>query len=97
DRLVTFTRAWRRDLDNDLGSAVYILPRQNGGRPLVREVLQIRLDDIEVREHDIERWQEDFADRMCFQLRGDHQVEASENFLVRDAWRRRHVVLSVDD
>ena len=95
DRLVALSGAGRPDLHDEIWRAVHPVA-QDLGRPLVRHVQQIRLDDIECGEDDVEGRQEDSSDRRRGQVVCDRQVQPADDGLVRQFRRRRHVVLSVD-
>jgi hypothetical protein len=62
-----FAGARRTDLDDEVRRALDVLRAQHLGAPSGRHVEQIRLDDVEPREDDVERRQEHLALRMLLQ------------------------------
>ena len=77
-------------------------PRQVEGRhdlvsALIREVDQIRLDDVEMREHDVVGRSKQATDRVVFQPGPDEKREVHRDLLVLRVRRRGHVVLPVNE
>ena len=57
---------------------------------------QVRLDDVNAGEDDIQRSKEDTTDRVLLQPVADQDVEIPQDLLVGDVRRGRHVVLPID-
>ena len=53
DRLVAFSRAWRPNLNHDVGRARDVLTREQFRGPFIRYDQQIGFDDVESREQDV--------------------------------------------
>ena len=68
----------------------------HAGRTLARQIQKIRLDDIEVRDDDVERREKHFADRIRLEVIADGQVQLPQDPLVAQVGRWRHVVHPVD-
>jgi len=96
DRFVALSSAWRPNLYDQVWRSHDVLVREKLGRALVRDVQQVRLDDVKHREAYVQRGVEHSAVRMRFQPRTDQQIQPAGNLLVPDIGRRRHVVLPVD-
>jgi hypothetical protein len=77
ERFVAPARAGRQDLDNQVRHTLDVLRREGLQRALVRQVEQIRLDDVNAREDHIERRIEQLANRVCAKVVADGQGQAS--------------------
>ena len=74
-------------------SALTALRREDRGSPLVGHIQEIRLDDIDSREDDVERCEKHPSYRMQPEPRLDQDREIEQHALVFCVRRRRHVML----
>ena len=71
-------------LDDKLGRTGHVLRCQNDSLPLVRDVEQVRLDDIDVRQQHVEGRNEHFADGVRAQPDVDRRVQGSDYALMSE-------------
>ena len=86
---------YRPALDQ-LGDTAHVFGHQHLCGSPVRQVEEIRFDDIVLRNHDVERSKEHVADRIGLEVVADHEVKLPQNPLMSLIRRRRHVMLPVD-
>ena len=73
-----------------------MLQREYFRRASVGHVQQIRFNDVELREDDIERGVKDPTDGMLLEPRPQHEMKIPGDCLMLRVRRRCHVVLPVD-
>src|SRR5689334_21411473 len=93
---VPSSRAGREDLHHQVRRPLGVLLRDSFAVPLLREVEQVRHDDVVLREDDVERRERNHAQTALPDVVTDDQMQVSCYELVSRHGRGRYVVLSVD-